>query len=682
MRTDRDATAEFIATGSDTAFTGLVERHYAMVHGVCRRVAGNGADADDAAQAVFLVLAAQARRVAGREDVGGWLHHVARHVALRVRASAQARRSRERAAATAVAVEDPVDHGVDEALAALPERYRAPLVLHYYEGLSCAEVAERLRVRADNVAVRLSRGRQLLQRTLVRQGSAPAVAMAWLGAGPAAAVEIPAALAPAASAVAAGQQAAVATALPSAAALMKAACHGMAMAKAAAVALIATATLAVGGGVIAAASLLGAEAPAEPAPPVAAAPAAAHPDDILTKTFLDGLVERRRPRWHDDLDRRLDARVTFHADGMPLRQVAAEIARQCGQAISLAPELGKSAEAPVTLKVKDMRAGDALVWIAELTNTTCTRRDRELRLEPDGARSDPDEVIYHLERILRPPGTAPAPDEAEMLNEIVQLIRALSPDAVLEVDGGTLRTSAVGYPSRPPIDERALVLMRDRGRGSEATAEELRWRTDRTRRVDWRIDGDAVEAVQQLQRQGGVSIILDPGFITALAAARCRWTATATIEEAVQELARQLGGHVVVLKDRVYASDDDRVGVAVMAWHLAGAPRRGDEQLRLFDLRASGLEQITDPLLQRISALGLTQGWSWNGLLAVRWSHDRLAAVEGLLDELRLQPSMDERQAMIAAFGQGRPVEGYWSADGKADAPAAPQAPPARDPGF
>src|SRR3954466_1787377 len=99
MRTDRDAIADFIASGSDAAFTALVDRHYAMVHGVCRRVAGNEADADDAAQAVFLVLAAQARRVAGREDVGGWLHHVARHVASRVRASARSRKAREHAAA-------------------------------------------------------------------------------------------------------------------------------------------------------------------------------------------------------------------------------------------------------------------------------------------------------------------------------------------------------------------------------------------------------------------------------------------------------------------------------------------------------------------------------------------------------------------------------------------------------
>src|SRR5438270_13313693 len=79
------ALLERYAQGDDAAFTALVDRHGPMVLGVCRRTLGDRHAAEDACQAVFLVLARKAAGLTRPAELAGWLHAVARRTALKAR---------------------------------------------------------------------------------------------------------------------------------------------------------------------------------------------------------------------------------------------------------------------------------------------------------------------------------------------------------------------------------------------------------------------------------------------------------------------------------------------------------------------------------------------------------------------------------------------------------------------
>src|SRR5262249_12475082 len=94
--TDAQLLGRFIDGRDEIAFEALVRRHGPMVLGVCRRLLRNRQDAEDAFQAVFVVLVRKAASVSPREMVGNWLYGVAYQTALKARAVAARRQARER----------------------------------------------------------------------------------------------------------------------------------------------------------------------------------------------------------------------------------------------------------------------------------------------------------------------------------------------------------------------------------------------------------------------------------------------------------------------------------------------------------------------------------------------------------------------------------------------------------
>ena len=87
----RRAESAEAATAAEMAFEALVDRHGAMVWGVCRRVLGDAHAAEDAFQATFLILVRKAGSVRVDGSLGRWLYGVARRVALRARSEGERR---------------------------------------------------------------------------------------------------------------------------------------------------------------------------------------------------------------------------------------------------------------------------------------------------------------------------------------------------------------------------------------------------------------------------------------------------------------------------------------------------------------------------------------------------------------------------------------------------------------
>ncbi len=174
------------ADEAEAAFAVLVERDGPMVHHVCRRILGDRHDAEDAAQAVFLVLARRTRSIRRTDSVASWLYGVAARVAARARLDAARRRRRERKGAERSMAIREVDHGGrDEAsswpelyqeLGRLPDRFRLPILLCHMEGLTYEQAAQRLSCPVRTVQSRLARARERLRNRLACRGVAPAVA--------------------------------------------------------------------------------------------------------------------------------------------------------------------------------------------------------------------------------------------------------------------------------------------------------------------------------------------------------------------------------------------------------------------------------------------------------------------------------------------------------------------------
>lgn len=167
----------YVASGDEAAFATLVARHGGMVLGVCRGILRDETKADNAFQAVFLVLVPKARSIRVDDSLGGRLDGVAYRVARRRNADRFKRAARERPSLAVVDAESRPDRTADprlallhEEIARLPVPQRPALALCWLEGRTQFEAAREIGCGEATLRRRLGAARARLQARLRDRG--------------------------------------------------------------------------------------------------------------------------------------------------------------------------------------------------------------------------------------------------------------------------------------------------------------------------------------------------------------------------------------------------------------------------------------------------------------------------------------------------------------------------------
>ena len=178
--TDAQLLQRFIArrdAAGEAAFAALVARHGPMVLNICLQSLGDRQHAEDAFQAVFLVLAHKARSIRDPNLLGAWLYGVSLRTARKAKLRLCRQENREESigvygldsqllvSATVPPADEPAmareqAEILHDEIDRLPKPFRTAVVLCYFEGLALDEAARRLRWPAGTFRSRLARARE------------------------------------------------------------------------------------------------------------------------------------------------------------------------------------------------------------------------------------------------------------------------------------------------------------------------------------------------------------------------------------------------------------------------------------------------------------------------------------------------------------------------------------------
>ena len=168
------------AAGDRSAFTALLERHYARIYRVGFRVLGDAEEAADLAQEVCVALPSKLASFRGERGFTSWLYRVVVNAASDARRSRSSRQRNERRYAETHALRQDGDAAraherswLRQALDRLPEGLRTTAVLVLDEELRHAQAGEVLGISEATVSWRMHEARKHLRAMAADEDWAP-----------------------------------------------------------------------------------------------------------------------------------------------------------------------------------------------------------------------------------------------------------------------------------------------------------------------------------------------------------------------------------------------------------------------------------------------------------------------------------------------------------------------------
>ena len=180
MRNDDVALVRHTLAGDETAFARLVEKYRKQVHALAWRTIGDFHIAQDITQETFLKAHQKLGALKDPQRLSGWLNAIATrcclawfrgkrlNVQLSENISSAARRndpySSYLVGEQAKEVSQELHEIVKKWLTKLPESERTVITLHYFDGMSCEDIAAFLGVTTNTIKSRLNRARNRLKK--------------------------------------------------------------------------------------------------------------------------------------------------------------------------------------------------------------------------------------------------------------------------------------------------------------------------------------------------------------------------------------------------------------------------------------------------------------------------------------------------------------------------------------
>jgi RNA polymerase sigma-70 factor, ECF subfamily len=153
--------------------------HYPLVYRYAYRLCGSAEEAEDLTQQTFLTAHRRLDQLRERDSAKAWLCAILRNTFL---TRASLKRSQPMVPLRAIA--EPADEtahdfivdsdDLQQVLNELPEEFRTPLILFYFDEFTYREISEQMGIPIGTVMSRLARAKAYLRRRLEAMQSSPA----------------------------------------------------------------------------------------------------------------------------------------------------------------------------------------------------------------------------------------------------------------------------------------------------------------------------------------------------------------------------------------------------------------------------------------------------------------------------------------------------------------------------